>query len=299
MSDYLNKIKTLCDMLGSAGCRVMEVDHILHILSGLGAEYNPVMVVITSKGETWSVQDVAALLLNFESRLEATKSSIINMDGSQPSAHLSHAPAEKQEIHPNRNGSNYNRGEGNRGGGHFRGRGGRGGYKGRGNRVTCQLCQKPGHMTDKCWYRYQQNFLPAISQPRQPNFNDHYGNSSAPPSANMAQSRGNQNIYSQSNYGGDAMSSSSWYPDSGATNHVTNDFANLTTASKYNGGNNLLLGDGHGVPISHVGQFVAKASPSSTRALHLNNLLSVAHFTKDNNVFFEFHPFHCFVKDQA
>ena len=75
--------------------RVMEVDHILHILSGLGAEYNLVMVVITSKGETWSVQDVAALLLNFESRLEATKSSIINMDGSQPSAHLSHAPAEK------------------------------------------------------------------------------------------------------------------------------------------------------------------------------------------------------------
>ena len=27
MSEYLNKIKTLCDMLGSAGCRVMESSH--------------------------------------------------------------------------------------------------------------------------------------------------------------------------------------------------------------------------------------------------------------------------------
>lgn len=35
MTDYLNKIKTCCDLLGSAGCRVSNEDHILHILAGL------------------------------------------------------------------------------------------------------------------------------------------------------------------------------------------------------------------------------------------------------------------------
>ncbi|KAH6808195.1 hypothetical protein C2S51_029303 [Perilla frutescens var. frutescens] len=47
MVEYLNKVKNYCDILGVAGERVCDENHILHILTGLGAEYNPVMVSIT------------------------------------------------------------------------------------------------------------------------------------------------------------------------------------------------------------------------------------------------------------
>lgn len=40
MSEYLPKIKTCCDLLSSAGCGVSEDDQILHILAGLGSDYD-------------------------------------------------------------------------------------------------------------------------------------------------------------------------------------------------------------------------------------------------------------------
>ena len=40
MRAYLNKVKSCCDLLGAAGYKVSEGDQILHILAGLGADYN-------------------------------------------------------------------------------------------------------------------------------------------------------------------------------------------------------------------------------------------------------------------
>lgn len=58
--------------------------------------------------------------------------------------------------------------------------------------------------------------------------------------------------------------------------------------------------------ISHVGQ--TSLLTHKPKQLHLLNvlrvssatrsLLSVPRLTRDNNVFIEFHPFHCFVKDR-
>ncbi|XP_017624974.1 uncharacterized protein LOC108468603 [Gossypium arboreum] len=61
------------------------------------------------------------------------------------------------------------------------------------------------------------------------------------------------------------------FEDSGASNHVINDLDNLKDVTPYIGNHKLYMGNGEPVPV--------------------------AHFTKDNQVYFEFHPVHCFVKD--
>ena len=111
-------------------------------------------------------------------------------------------------------------------------------------------------------------------------------------------------IANTSEYGYDGASAV-WYPDSGATNHVSNDLGNLNISSEYHGGKKLMLGNGLGISISHIGQAHFKTANSRTlllnNLLHVpdisKNLLSVSQFAKDNKVFFEFHPNVCFVKD--
>lgn len=92
MRDFLAKIKELCDLLGAAGCRNPEEDHILYILGGLSHDYDSIIVTVTIKTQDWTVQDVAALLHSFESRLEDPSAQIskINIDGSVPSVNLAH-----------------------------------------------------------------------------------------------------------------------------------------------------------------------------------------------------------------
>ncbi|KAE8724984.1 hypothetical protein F3Y22_tig00009024pilonHSYRG00010 [Hibiscus syriacus] len=58
-----------------------------------------------------------------------------------------------------------------------------------------------------------------------------------------------------------------WYPVTGATLHVSNDLSVFDSGSTYTGNNTLLMGNGKGVSIAHIGQVL------------------------------EFHPFECFVKD--
>ncbi|XP_022156747.1 uncharacterized protein LOC111023586 [Momordica charantia] len=101
-----------------------------------------------------------------------------------------------------------------------------------------------------------------------------------------------------------------WYPDSGATNHVTNDFGNFSLGSKYHGNGKIQVGNGTNLSISHIGSALLQsisASNSSQPVFHLQNLLhvpqiaknliSLSLFAKDNHVFFEFHPSNYFVKD--
>uniref|UniRef100_A0A803NMC5 Reverse transcriptase Ty1/copia-type domain-containing protein n=1 Tax=Cannabis sativa TaxID=3483 RepID=A0A803NMC5_CANSA len=71
-------------------------------------------------------------------------------------------------------------------------------------------------------------------------------------------------------------SNTKWFPDSGATNHCTPDVNNLVQNADYTGHERLYVGNGSEIT---------------------KNLLSVSNFAQDNNVFFEFHPSVCYVKD--
>lgn len=108
----------------------------------------------------------------------------------------------------------------------------------------------------------------------------------------------------------DGYSEMSWYPDSGASSHVTYDLNNLNTAADFQGSERLQVGNGTGLPILHVGESVVKFDSSPPDHVYIlksllhvphirKNLLSVSQFAKDNQVFFEFHPNYCLVKDQV
>jgi histone deacetylase 1/2 len=96
-----------------------------------------------------------------------------------------------------------------------------------------------------------------------------------------------------------------WYADTGATDHLTNELDKLHMKEQYHGNDNVHTANGAGMRITHIGQsFISTPShplhlkdvlhvPSVTR-----NLLSVKKFTRDNNVFFEFHPWYFCVKDR-
>lgn len=75
-------MKTCSDFLGSAGSRVPEEHQILHWFGS--GEHDSVMVSIVSRFEPLNIQDVTALLLYFESRLESAKAVGANSDGTQP-----------------------------------------------------------------------------------------------------------------------------------------------------------------------------------------------------------------------
>ncbi|XP_047942426.1 uncharacterized protein LOC125189201 isoform X1 [Salvia hispanica] len=68
-------MKTLFDLLGSVGCKISNDEQILHILGGLGRDYDPVVCAVTSRVVPWKVPDVSSFLLSFESRIETTRNS--------------------------------------------------------------------------------------------------------------------------------------------------------------------------------------------------------------------------------
>jgi hypothetical protein len=97
----------------------------------------------------------------------------------------------------------------------------------------------------------------------------------------------------------------SWYVDTGATNHLKSEMGNLSTQEPYHGHDQVRTANGASMCSSHVGQASLLAHnsqklrllnvlrvPSATRSL-----LSVPQFTRDNNVFAEFHRFSFFIKD--
>ncbi|KAF7801076.1 Retrovirus-related Pol polyprotein from transposon TNT 1-94 [Senna tora] len=107
----------------------------------------------------------------------------------------------------------------------------------------------------------------------------------------------------------DAVNDAAWFPDSGATNHVTSDASNLMNDVEYTAAEQLHMGNGKGLLITNVGQSLVKSSFQPRHNLVLINLLhvpsitknlvSVSKFSKDNSVFFEFHYDACYVKSQA
>ncbi|XLU25082.1 hypothetical protein S245_061148, partial [Arachis hypogaea] len=159
-------------------------------------------------------------------------------------------------------------------------------------RPVCQVCDKLGHTAKTCWYRYERNDSPRgqgdriSSQPLQE------------PQANLS------NVLNTPA----TLQDQNWYPDSGATHHMTADQQNLMQKENYEGTDQVVVGNGSGLHINLVGKSYFKTDLSNKefllhKLLHVpditKNLLSVYRFCCDNNVYFEFHSNGCCVKSQG
>ena len=268
---YVQAIRTIGDELQTCGNPMTENDLTLALLRGLGPQYNAFYASTSQLLYNLTFDDVAANLNTFDLHLSRKFTEQVPSEF-PPTANYTH-------THP-QDTKNMNRG----------GRNGRG--RGRGQRTTsrCQLCFKQGHRVINCYERFNRNF-------QQPNYKEfvnthNEGQSSQQPKVNLTNT---SNTIGQQN---------TWYPDSGSTHHVTNDITNLQQSTIYTSPDQLYVGNGQGLSISSIG---SSQLLSKSKRLLLNNILHVPHITKnllsihkfttENNVFVEFHPFFCLVKD--
>lgn len=103
---------------------------------------------------------------------------------------------------------------------------------------------------------------------------------------------------------GSISSNPPWMFDSGASHHVASTPASFHTLSEYGGPNEIVIGNGTNLSISHIGH---STLPTTSRPLNLHNILfvpklrsnliSVAKLCKSNQVSVEFFPYFFLVKD--
>jgi len=154
----------------------------------------------------------------------------------------------------------------------------------------CQICHKIGHTADMCWHMYD--------PPSTHSFN-----------ANMTQYAPSADQDSTPSILGapSTIEDSLWYPNSGATHHVTNDSNIFTNKQIHHGGENLKLSNDQGVEFLHIGFAHYIVSHTNTifvlrNLLHVPKItkspISVSQFARDNHVYFEFLGNTCYVKHQ-
>ncbi|KAF4352663.1 hypothetical protein G4B88_012566 [Cannabis sativa] len=69
-SAYLQKLKSLCNTLASVGEPISSQEHLTYLLNGLGPEYNAFVTPILARSVKPIIEEVNALLLSYEARLE-------------------------------------------------------------------------------------------------------------------------------------------------------------------------------------------------------------------------------------
>ncbi|KAL4318029.1 hypothetical protein GQ457_18G017830 [Hibiscus cannabinus] len=330
MREYLAQIQAVCDSLAACWNPLTETMHISAILSGLPSEYEPVIAVITSSQQSYTLDGVCSVLLDTEARqqethlvnlVQAQSSSMGFSSGifqspncSSPSYGLDRSFSgyvgqvsspnvqygvsqriQDSRVQGQNNGYQFNRS--------FppRGRGGRV-FNGR-SRPQCQLCGRVGHLVSRCYYRFDQtydgcyniNCIEDSGEFQKADSDSNFGVSQDISGAVAFVSNGAAQVVSDD---------VGWFPDSGATTHLTPDAGIILNSLPYTGIGKISVANGMTVPISRVG---SGSMLTNSRPLMLNNLLhvpnikknllSVSKFTRDNNVSIEFFPDSCAVKD--
>ncbi|KAI3526642.1 hypothetical protein L1887_05902 [Cichorium endivia] len=278
ISEYLQDMRSIADDLALAQSPVAEEDLLVHILSQLGEEYITIVAAIKVRENPLSYPELFDKLTDFERALKETSSittppvTTVNYTARQHNRQQSNGSFSRPNRSNNRNHYNQNQGTNSFSNGNRQTR----------NNTFCQFCNIPGHNTRDC--RKLSRFL------RDNNITITSA-SPAPPVANVTTS-------------GSSPISPTWLFDSGASNHVTSDRSTLQNLSDYGGPDEIILGDGNRLQISHIG---SKHINTLHKPLSLpnvlcvprlrRNLISVAKLCKTNQVSVEFFPTHFFVKD--
>lgn len=202
------------------------------ILAGLSLEYEPIRVVASAT--PMSLELLTEILLDCEARqlaslteisLQANLASYQKQGGSVLSKHPPSSHCCNQE---------YKHGHRGQGRGWSRGRARSSGRSWSRSRPQCQLCSKIGHLVQTCYHRFDETFSGVNSnQTLTVNYHqlrDQGGSSTCTPSCQTAVT----SLHQPSS----TVNDQAWYLDSGGTNHITPDAANLSSVSSYTGYSN-------------------------------------------------------------
>ena len=96
-----------------------------------------------------------------------------------------------------------------------------------------------------------------------------------------------------------------FYIDSGATTHITNNVGKMTQITPYKGNDAIFVGNGEALRISHIGEARLKTKHRDLKLKNLlvvpeikKNLLSIGQLTSDNLCSIEFLSIGFVIKDQ-
>ena len=108
----------------------------------------------------------------------------------------------------------------------------------------------------------------------------------------------------RAHYASNTPNHTSWLIDGGASHHATTDLHNLSMHTPYNGSDDIMIGDGSGLSITHIGSFSLHTTHNTFKLNNVlcvptmkKNLISISQFCTSNNVSIEFLPTAFLVKD--
>jgi hypothetical protein len=161
VAGYVNKMRSLRDEMTAAGRTLEDEELVEYILTNIGPEYDPIISAVIARQTPVSVSEVYSQLLAFETRL-ALMAAQEGGGSSANSAYRSRGRGNRGIFcrgSGSRDGyAGGGRGGFNRGGG--RGGSGRGGHSASNDkRPQCQVCKKKGHTADRCWHRFDEDYV--------------------------------------------------------------------------------------------------------------------------------------------
>ncbi|GAU36893.1 hypothetical protein TSUD_220620 [Trifolium subterraneum] len=283
-NEYLLRIKTIVNLLITVGDVVSEQEQVDAILEGLPEEFNLFVIMIYSRFDSPTVEDFEALLILQEAQFEKFKQ---ELHAPSVSANVAHSEARSTESVTNQDlhevGTEHYNVNPQRG----RGRG-----KGRGRGCG----------------RYDSNAMRPPNRPYNagPGPRPAHSNAYMRPSAHLALPHYYPHMADM-----ESMASTSWYPDSGASHHLTFNPSNLAYDTPYTGPEQVMMGNGQDskqillegnvgsdglysfkpfkfLPHSSLSNTSPKSTSFSVFNNHVNCNNVISAFTLDN----EFHKWH-------
>ncbi|KAF7146350.1 hypothetical protein RHSIM_Rhsim04G0108900 [Rhododendron simsii] len=263
VSSFLHRAKALSDELAAAGRPVSTADFNIYVFRGLRSDFKDLVTNMAARHDDISFSELHALLLSHEF-LNAESfttdvalpapidppptANFVQRSGSS-STQQCHSNNRNRGVSHSGNSSYYSSGGSYSGGrSRARGRGGRSqdSHSFHGDiRSRCQICNGTSHLASTC--------------------NQRYNHAHQSPSAHLAAFSNNGMPHHYD-----------WFPDTGATHHVTPDLSTITHSEPYQGVDQLRVGNGKGLSISNVGTSFL-SSPHST--FKLSNVLHVTQKT--------------------
>ncbi|XP_010480716.1 PREDICTED: uncharacterized protein LOC104759500 [Camelina sativa] len=275
--DYMRDIINKSDKLALLDAPLPHEDLLDYITSGLGEEYRAVVEMVQGHDTPISIPELHEKLINRENALKVSGktefSAPVTANATQFSSRQSNSSL-RGGYNPSRGGFRPSRP-----------------YLGK-----CQICGVQGHGARRC---------PQYSAPSStPSFSPHY---SAPyrfpapwaaPHLPLPTPQWQQQPQAHHTTSSPHPDLSPWLLDSAASHHIASDLSNLSLHAPYTGGENVMVGNGSNLPITHSG-FISL--PSYSRNLKLNNVLCVPAMKKNlisanklcqnNNVMIQLCPF--------
>uniref|UniRef100_A0A453AGS3 CCHC-type domain-containing protein n=1 Tax=Aegilops tauschii subsp. strangulata TaxID=200361 RepID=A0A453AGS3_AEGTS len=232
VASFFAAMRGLADELTAAGKPIQDDELMSYIIHGLDQDYQPLVSALDARVTPVTLDELFSMLSNFDQRMAQYHGSGGGFKSSANSAFRGCGGGPRSRTSSRGKGrfgsggggySNNPRGGGRSGS--SKGRRGGGSKRSRPDLPCCQICGKPGHTAQDCWYRYEEDD----------------GDSSQDEEKVAAAADGS--------YGVDT----NWYVDSGATNHITNELEKVTMKEKYRGKDQIHTASGEGMGIRHIG----------------------------------------------